>query len=71
MIFDADYDGINPVAGRLREPLEYRHDFVKMMKMVKKTMLPKLTQEHSGDVQRYLGMLWNDPRCSWIVFADF
>ena len=50
MIFDALSDGINAVSPTYREPLEHRHDFVKIMKNGQKSMFPEMIQEHLGDV---------------------
>ena len=52
MIFDTLSDGIYAISPTYREPLEYRHNFVKIMKNDKKknNMFPKMTQEHLGAV---------------------
>ena len=49
--FDDLSHGIDCVSLICRELLKYRHTFVKIMKNCQKLMFPKLTQEHSGDVQ--------------------
>ena len=71
MVFDALSDGINAVSPTYREPMEHRHDFVKIMKNDEKSMFPKMTQEHSGDVKESLGLLWSDSGCSRMLLIDF
>ena len=50
MIFDALSDGINAISPTYREPMEYRHDFAKIMKNGQKSMFTKTTQDYLGDV---------------------
>ena len=50
MIFDALSDGIYAVSPTYQEPLEHRHDFVKIMKNCQKSMFPEMIQDHLGDV---------------------
>ena len=71
MIFNVFFDGQSPVSRSVRDRLNYRHVFTKIIKNHETSMFIISIQDASGNIQESLEMLWSDSLCFPIDIIDF